>query len=48
MIGRACQRDGVSSAPRIESTEVLQQGDNVAGSAPAIADGLYSYRVSPV
>jgi hypothetical protein len=47
MIGHAAQRDGVSSAPRVERTGVLPQGDHVAGSAPAIAAGLHPHRVSP-
>jgi hypothetical protein len=47
MIGNASQRDGLSSAPRVERTGVLQPGDHVTGSALAIADGRHAHRVSP-
>jgi len=47
MIANASQRDGLSSAPRVESTGVLPLGDHVTGSAPAIADGRHAHRVSP-
>jgi hypothetical protein len=47
MIGHASQQDGLSSAPRVRRTGVLPQGDTVAGSAPAIADGPHAHRVSP-
>jgi hypothetical protein len=47
MVGHASQRDGLSSAPRVESTGILPPGDHGAGSAPAIADGRHAYRVSP-
>jgi hypothetical protein len=47
MIRNASQRDGLSSAPHVESTGVLQPGDHVEGSAPTIANGRHPHRVSP-